>query len=68
MNIIDIINKKRLNGELNSSELQFVVDGFLDGTILDCQMSSLLMAIVINGMTDRETFDFEPKNLDVLNS
>ena len=57
MNIIDIINKKRLNGELERSELQFVVDGFLDGTILDCQMSSLLMSIVINGMTDRETFD-----------
>lgn len=57
MNIIDIINKKRLKNALSFEELKFVVDGFLDGSIADCQMSSLLMAIVINGMTDSETFD-----------
>lgn len=57
MNIIDIINKKRLKNVLSFEELKFVVDGFLNGTVLDSQMSSLLMAIVINGMTDQETFD-----------
>lgn len=57
MNIIDIINKKRLKNILNYDELKFVVDGFLNGTVLDSQMSALLMAIVINGMTDQETFD-----------
>ena len=57
MNIIDIINKKRMNGELSLDELKFVVNGFLDGTVLDCQMSSLLMAIVLNGMTEEETFN-----------
>ena len=57
MNIIDIINKKRKNEILTYDELKYTVDGFLNGTILDSQMSSLLMAIVINGMTEQETFD-----------
>ena len=57
MNIIDIINKKRKNEILTYDELKYTVDGFLHGTILDSQMSSLLMAIVINGMTEQETFD-----------
>ena len=57
MNIIDIINKKRTKNELSYDELKFTVDGFLDGAVLDIQMSSLLMAIVLNGMSDRETFD-----------
>ena len=50
MNIIDIINKKRLNGELTREEIEFAVNGYLDGTVKDYQMSSLLMAIVLNGM------------------
>lgn len=57
MNIIDIINKKRKNEILTYDELKYTVDGFLNGTIVDSQMSSLLMAIVINGMTEQETFD-----------
>ena len=57
MTIIDIINKKRLNKELTREEIEFAVNGYLDGSIKDYQMSSLLMAIVINGMTDRETID-----------
>ena len=55
MNIIDIIDKKRLKKELNKEEIEFAVNGFLDGTVKDYQMSSLLMAIVLNGMTDKET-------------
>lgn len=57
MNIIDIINKKRLNKELTREEIEFVIEGYLDETIKDYQMSSLLMAIVINGMTDKETIN-----------
>ena len=57
MTIIDIINKKRLNGELTREEIDFAISGYLDGSIKDYQMSSLLMAIVLNGMTDRETID-----------
>ena len=57
MTIVDIINKKRLNKELTREEIDFAVSGYLDGSVKDYQMSSLLMAIVINGMTDRETID-----------
>lgn len=57
MTIVDIINKKRLNKELTREEIEFAVSGYLDDSIKDYQMSSLLMAIVINGMTDRETID-----------
>lgn len=57
MNIIDIIDKKRNNEELTRNEIKFLVDGYVNGEIEDYQMSALLMAIVINGMTDRETID-----------
>lgn len=55
MNIIDIIIKKKNKECLNEEEIKYVVNGFTSGTIPDYQMSSLLMAIVLNGMTDEET-------------
>ncbi|MBE6062697.1 MAG: pyrimidine-nucleoside phosphorylase [Clostridium butyricum] len=55
MRFVDIINKKRQKSELSDEEIQFWIDGVVDGSIPDYQTSSLLMAIVLNGMTDRET-------------
>lgn len=55
MNIIDIIVKKKNKESLTEEEIKYVVNGFTSGTIPDYQMSSLLMAIVLNGMTDEET-------------
>ena len=55
MHIVDIINKKREKLELSNEEIQFWIDGVVDGSIPDYQTSSLLMAIVLNGMTDGET-------------
>ena len=54
--ILDIIDKKRLGKELSYKELEYIFNGYLNGTVADYQMSSLLMAICINGMTDEETF------------
>lgn len=54
--IVDIINKKRLGLELTYKELSFFFNGYLNGDVKDYQMSSLLMAICINGMTDEEIF------------
>ena len=54
--ILDIINKKRIGKELSYKELDFIFNGYLDGKVTDYQMSSFLMAICINGMTDEETF------------
>ena len=57
MNIVEIINKKRLKGKLSKEELSFMFNGYLEGKIKDYQMSSLLMAICINGMDEEEIFD-----------
>ena len=54
--IVDIINKKRLGQELSYHELDVFFNGYLDGTVKDYQMSSLLMAICIQGMSDEEIF------------
>lgn len=56
MNIINIINKKRLKETLTDEEIKYVIDGYLDGTIKDYQMSSLLMAILLNDMTNEEIY------------
>ena len=57
MNIIEIIAKKRDNKELTKEEITFFVKGVTDGSIPDYQTAALLMAIFLNGMTDRETAD-----------
>ena len=56
MNIIDIINKKRLKEELSDEEIKYVVNGYLNEEIKDYQMSSLLMAILLNDMTNNEIY------------
>lgn len=55
--IVDIINKKRVGSELSFDELSKIFNGYLKGEVKDYQMSSLLMAICINGMSHREIFD-----------
>lgn len=54
--ILDIINKKRLGKELSYQELDTIFNGYLNGDVFDYQMSSFLMAICINGMSDEEIF------------
>ena len=57
MNILKIIEKKKNKQKLTREELEYVVFGFLNNEIKDYQMSALLMAIVINGMSDEETIN-----------
>ena len=54
MNIIDLIIKKKNKEELTEEEIKYIIENFDNGNIKDYQMSSLLMAIVLNGMTDNE--------------
>lgn len=55
MNIVDIINKKRKHEILTKEEIDFVIKHYVTHEIPDYQMSALLMAITLNGMTEEET-------------
>jgi pyrimidine-nucleoside phosphorylase len=50
-----VIEKKRDGKELSEEEIRFFINGFTDGSIPDCQMSALAMAICLQGMNARET-------------
>lgn len=56
MNIIQIIEKKKFRKELTKEEINFFIEGYVKEEIPDYQISALLMAIRLNGMTDDETF------------
>ena len=57
MNMVEIITKKKLGGTLTREEITFFVQGAATGSVPDYQLAALLMAIRLNGMTDRETTD-----------
>ena len=57
MRMYDIIEKKRDGNELDKSEIEFFVNGYVKGEIPDYQMSALTMAICFKGMTDEEIFN-----------
>ena len=57
MRAVDIIIKKRDKGELTRGEIEFFIQGFVDGTVPDYQASAFAMAILLNGMTPHETTD-----------
>jgi pyrimidine-nucleoside phosphorylase len=51
----NIIDKKKKGQVLTQDEVKWVIDGLMDESVKDYQMTALLMAIFINGMTDEET-------------
>ncbi len=57
MLMTDLIVKKRDGGELSHEEINFMIDGYTRGQIPDYQMSAMCMAILLRGMSDRETLD-----------
>ena len=57
MRAVDIIIKKREKGELTREEIEFFIRGFVSGDIPDYQASAFAMAVLLNGMTPRETTD-----------
>jgi pyrimidine-nucleoside phosphorylase len=52
--MIDIIQKKRDGHALSKAEIDFFIKGYVAGEIPDYQVSSLLMAIYFQDMTDEE--------------
>ncbi len=55
MNMIEMITKKKLGQALNEAEIQFFAKAAATGSAPDYQLSALLMAIRLQGMTARET-------------
>lgn len=55
MRFVDIIEKKRDGLKLSEEEIQFFIDGVVDGSIPDYQVSSFLMAVYFQGMDKEET-------------
>ena len=55
MNIINLINKKRLGGRLTNEEIEWVVKNYCKDKIPNYQMSALLMAICNKGFSYEET-------------
>ncbi len=55
MRILDIIEAKKLGRELDDAAIAQLVRATLDPATPDYQLAALLMAIRLNGMTDRET-------------
>ena len=50
----DVIRKKRDGQQLSREEITFFIEGVTRGTVADYQISALLMAVYLNGMTDAE--------------
>ena len=57
MRMYDIIDKKKRGGALTKEEIEFFVQGYVDGSIPDYPASALMMAIWYKGMDKRETAD-----------
>ena len=60
----DVIRKKRDGQELSREEIGFFVDGVTTGRVADYQISALLMAIYLNGMSQREQQDLTEAMLE----
>lgn len=57
MRAVDLIQKKRDGQELTSSEIEWLINGYVAGEVPDYQMSAFAMAIFFKGMTTREISD-----------
>jgi pyrimidine-nucleoside phosphorylase len=57
MRTVDIIARKRDGLELSKKEIDFFISGFTTGEIPDYQAAAWAMAVLIKGMTPRETTD-----------
>ena len=57
MRMVDLIIKKRQGGELTRDEIDFWIEGYVNGVIPDYQVSAMTMAILFKGMTEEEVIN-----------
>jgi pyrimidine-nucleoside phosphorylase len=57
MRAVDLIARKRDGEELTTQEIQWFIKTYTDGDLPDYQAAAWLMAVCLQGMTQRETVD-----------
>ena len=53
----DLVLKKRNGSALSAAEINYLIDGYLSGTVADYQVAALAMAIYFRGMSEEELFN-----------
>lgn len=64
MRVYDLILKKRNGAELTKPEIDYLINGYVESTIPDYQMSALAMAIYFQGMSKEETLNLTMAMVD----
>lgn len=57
MRMYDLILKKRTGAELAREEIEFIINGYMQGSVPDYQVAAFAMAVFFKDMTPRETAD-----------
>jgi len=55
LSAVDVIRAKRDGHQLTDDQIDWVIDAYTHGEVAEEQMSALAMAVLLNGMTARET-------------
>lgn len=55
MRAVDLIVKKRDGGALSREEIEFLIQGYVGGSVPDYQMAALAMAVFFRGLSFEET-------------
>lgn len=56
LNVVDLIVAKRDGHALDADQIRMLVEAYTQGDVADYQMSAFLMAALLRGMDDAETF------------
>ncbi|HHI87607.1 MAG TPA: thymidine phosphorylase [Candidatus Cloacimonetes bacterium] len=64
MNPAQIIIKKRNREELTQAEIHYFISSFVKDKVEDYQMSAMLMAILLNGMSENEIYSLTKEYID----
>ena len=58
MNAVELIERKRDGGRLESDEIRWLISSYTSGGVADYQMSAMAMAILLNGLDADELADW----------
>ncbi|HQD92428.1 MAG TPA: pyrimidine-nucleoside phosphorylase [Bacilli bacterium] len=64
MRVVDLINRKKYGQALSRDEIYFLINGYVNGTIPDYQMSAFLMAVIFQGLNSDERLAFTQAMLE----